>query len=367
MKLVRAAFASAVLVLAAPFMGQLNAWLRRSFPDQFLPIVMGGVIVLLGVGVLATLWRIRERRALRYGALAAALVAGAAYSMATATGSPDVDWAERVHFVEYGLVAFLFYRAWWSAGDVSCLLLPLMAGLFVGLAEEWLQWFIPVRVGELHDVLLNLVAVACGLVFSVAAEPPSALSWRLPASSRRRLAVMGSLVTLAFAFFIDQVHLGHTITMATGTFRSHYTAAQLAELSRDRAARWQVAPPTALRRLSREDQYMDEGLWHVRRRNVAAVAEAWAENRILEEFYAPVLDTPSYVSATGHRLPPEQRVAAEAAASGDRGPFISQAEPYPIYTFPRWWLWSAAGILVAALGIYGLKPQRTQRTPSQSF
>mgnify|MGYP003397973876 CR=1 FL=1 len=185
MTLAVAAAASAAIVLAAPFMGQLNAWLRRAFPEHFLPIVMAVVIVLVAAGVLATARHIRDRRVLRYGALAAALGAGVAYSLSTATGSPDVDWAERVHFVEYGVIVFLFYRVWRTAGDPACLLLPVLAGLFVGLAEEWLQWFIPVRVGELHDVLLNLVAVSCGLVFSVAANPPPEFAWRLSARSGR--------------------------------------------------------------------------------------------------------------------------------------------------------------------------------------
>jgi hypothetical protein len=349
MKLGLAAGASAAILLAAPFMGQLNAWLRRAFPDQFLPIVMAAVIVLVTAGVLAAARHIRDRRGWRYGAVAAALASGVAYSLLTATGSPDVDWAERVHFVEYGLIAFLFYRAWRTAGDPACLLLPVLAGLFVGLAEEWLQWFIPVRVGELHDVLLNLVAVSCGLVFSVAADPPPAFSWRLTAGSRRRLAIAGGAVVLALAFFIDQVHLGHVVANGPGEFRSHYTEARLGELSRDRAARWQSHPPLVLRRLSREDQYMDEGLWHVRRRNLVEPREAWAENQILETFYQPVLDAPSYNSATGHRWSPEQRASAEAHAAGDRGRIVSQAQPYPIYTFPRWWLWSAALAAIAIL------------------
>jgi hypothetical protein len=353
---------SAGIVLAAPFMGQLNAWLRRVAPGEYRTIVITAVTLLVALGVVAAVRRIRERRAQRYGAIALALAAGAAYNLATSTGSPDVDWVERVHLVEYGMVGFLFYRAWRPSGDVSCLILPALAGLFVGLAEEWLQWFIPVRVGELHDVQLNLVAVSCGLVFSVAANPPDTFSWRLHAASRRRLAVMGSLVALGFAFFIDQVHMGHTIDRAgIGVFRSHYTSGELSALALDRAARWQVQPPLRFYRLSREDQYMDEALWHVRRRNMVGGKEAWTENRILEEFYAPVLDTPSYVSATGHRWSPEQRAAAEAAAAGDPSVIVSQAQPYPIYVFPRWWLWSAAGILVSALGYW---PQRTQRTQS---
>ncbi len=363
MRLVLALLASVGVVGAAPFMGQLNAWLRRVAPDQFLTIVIATLAVLVTVGVVAAIRNIRERRVLRYGAIVAALIVAAAYSLATTTGSRDVDWVERVHFVEYGLLGFLFYRAWHTAGDASFLLLPVLTGLGVGAAEEWLQWFIPVRVGELHDVLLNLVAVSCGLVFSVAADPPATFSWRLHRSSRRRLAVVGSLAVLGFAFFIDQVHMGHLISRDGIAFRSHYTEPQLAALGRERAARWRTNPPTVLRRLSREDQYMDEGLWHVRRRNVAEASDAWAENRILEEFYTPVLDTPSFVSPTGHRWPANQRAGAEQQVA-DSGGFVSRAEPYPIYTFPRWWLWSAAGMLVAALSTYGLMPQRTQRTQS---
>jgi hypothetical protein len=361
MKLAVAIVASATVVLAAPFIGQLNAWLRRTAPEHYLTVVITVVTVLVSLGVVAAARRIREHRALRYGAIAAAMGFATVYSLATTTGSRDIDWVERVHLVEYGVVSFLFYRAWRTAGDVSCLILPVLAGLFVGLAEEWLQWFIPVRVGELHDVLLNLVAVSCGLVFSIAADPPGTFSWRLSPASRRRLAVMGGLVAVGFAFFIDQVHMGHEIERAgVGVFRSHYTADQLAEFARDRAARWQSDPPLRFYRLSREDQYMDEALWHVRRRNLVGGKEAWTENRILEEFYAPVLDTPSYVSMTGHRWPPEQRSALEAAALTDPAVIESQAQPYPIYVFPRWWLWGAAGILVAALIRYGYWPQRTQ-------
>lgn len=352
MRLALATAVSAAVVLAAPFMGQLNAWLRRTAAEHYLTIVITVVSVLVLAGVIAAVRHIRERRVLRYGAIAAALGFAAAYSLATTTGSRDVDWVERVHLVEYGTIAFLFYRAWRGAGDPSCVILPMLAGLFVGLTEEWLQWFIPVRVGELHDVLLNLVAVSCGLVFSVAADPPSSFSWRVSPASRRRLAVMGSLVTLGFAFFIDQVHRGYVIERADiGVFRSHYTVEQLGELSRDRSARWQHQPPTTFKRLSREDQYMDEGLWHVRRRNAVGDKEAWTENRILEEFYAPVLDTPSYTSMTGHRWAPEHRANLEVVAAADPTVIESAAQPYPIYAIPRWQLWSAAGsaILLMAL------------------
>ena len=37
------------------------------------------------------------------------------YSLAEATGNPDVDVVQRFHFIEYGVITFLFYRAWRAA------------------------------------------------------------------------------------------------------------------------------------------------------------------------------------------------------------------------------------------------------------
>ena len=81
---------------------------------------------------------------------------------------------ERFHFIEYGLITFLFYRAWRPLEDPSIVILPALAALLVGTADEWLQWFIPNRVGELNDIFLNGIAIACGLVFSLGADPPDA-------------------------------------------------------------------------------------------------------------------------------------------------------------------------------------------------
>ena len=121
---------------------------------------------------------------------------------------------------------------------------------------------------------------------------------------------------------------------------------------------WRAAPPTTRPpRLSREDQYMTEGLQHVQARNNAWDAgdafTAWRENLILEKWFAPVLDTPSYVSAKGHRWGPEHRAEAAARATGteSRG-FVSRAYPYPLFYWPasRLWLGAivAAGLLVLA-------------------
>src|SRR4029077_9808381 len=97
----------------------------------------------------------------------------------------------------------------------------------------------------------------------------------------------------AFAAFFHAVHLGHQLyDPGIGVFWSHYDAAGLIAESADRTGRWRTAPPTQLRRLSREDQYLSEGLWHVQERNRAWGAgdliTAGGANPLPERYFAAV-------------------------------------------------------------------------------
>jgi VanZ like family len=378
MHLLIAVLASATVVLASPFMGQLQSFLRRSLSTRNYVLLFGvGVIVAVALAILLAFLRIRERRAVRFGLLLIALVFGGSYMWAMATPWPEVNAVERVHFVEYGLIALLFYRASLSRrparrslgeggslseggrGDPSIIVLPLLASFMVGTLDEWLQWFIPVRVGEAHDVFLNLASIACGLMFALALQPPASFSMRMPPRSVRRIGVVAALACLVFAAFVSQVHLGHAIDEpGIGRFRSHYTPAQLAALQADRSVRWKTAPPLALRRLSREDQYLDEGVWHVRRRNVTGPAEAWRENLILERYFAPVLDTPTYASPQANRWPPEQRADLDRRGGAVAVDFTSAAEPYPIVTWAKGLFWAVALVVAAILAAPAIRSSR---------
>ena len=186
--------------------------------------------------------------------------------------------------------------------------------------------------GEARDVLLSLVAIGCGLAFSIGLQAP--------------------------ARFLNAVHLGYEIRdPETPRFKSRYTSEGLAAEARERTERWRTAPPATLVRLSREDQYMDEGLWHIRRRNESwqanDFAAAWGENRILERFFAPVLDTPSYAAPAVSRWPPlatvarsaevaAQREDAEKRRPAENTEYVSHAEPYPLFPWPRGAFWLAA-------------------------
>jgi hypothetical protein len=358
----------AAVVVSAPFMGELRRWIRLQFPGHFVPIV-GTAVAIAGVAVATwVVTRIRDRKASRFALIAVALIIAAGYARWSALGVPDSDVVELVHFLEYGAVAWLFYRAWLPIGDASVLLLAFLSALTVGTFEEWFEWFIPARVGELRDVLLNSVAIGCGLLASLAIRPLPAGDRHGPSRPRRNpaLAFVLAIAMLALGGFIDMVHLGHDIREPNaGTFRSIFTAAGLDEAASERTTIWAAHPPmTRPSPLSREDQYASEGLLHVQARNQAwgagLVVVAWHENLILERYFAPVLDTPSYVSKSGHRWSPDQRADAERrlrdapAAAGD---FVSHAQgafPIVVWSKPVFRglvLTAASGLIVLAVAL----------------
>ncbi len=359
-RLVLALVASLIITVGAPYTGQIRGAIQDALPGQYRIIIGGIVVVAVAFAVVTALLRIRERRFSRYGLLALAVGGGAIYTWFTATGNANVDVVERFHLVEYGMLTWLYYRVWHARGDVTSLVFPALAAFMVGIFDEGLQWLVPARVGELHDVLLNGVSIACGLLFSLGLEPLAGERWMPDRRGRGALALFVAAAVVMLAAFVHVVHLGHEINdPQAGDFFSRYSAEELLSASRDRAARWPAAPPRELHRTSIEDHYLAEGVWHVQRRNeVADPQRVWHENLILEKYFAPVLDFPTYLTGAGAKWPQEQRANAEAQAGTEASPYRSTANPYPIYTWSPMLFWSAVVGLIAVLSALLILPGR---------
>ena len=353
---------AAVIVLSSPFLGQVRSTLRAAFPRQFALVVAAIVAVAVLAALAAAILRIRARRGLRYAALGAAVVCAATFTALHATGRPEVDAVEVFHFVEYGLITFLFYRAWRPLGDPAVFVLPFFAAMIAGTFDEALQWFVPVRVGELKDVLLNSVAIGCGLLFSAGVDPPDRFDLRLAPGSLGRMGRLAAAAGLVLAGFVHVVHLGYVVTDGeAGSFVSRYSRPTLERLDRDKREAWRREPlPLTLHRISREDQFMSEGVVHVQERNEQWAAgnlrAAWLENRILEKYYDAVLDAPSYVSPTGHRWPAAQREDAASRIASDpaftpaaAAAYVSDAYPYPIVLWSKRRFWMSVAPILAGL------------------
>jgi len=81
---------------------------------------------------------------------------------------------EAFHFLEYGALSFLLFRALrHSFPNVLVYPAALLLGCLVGLADEILQWALPDRIWDLRDLGLNALAVGLvqlGLALSI--KPP---------------------------------------------------------------------------------------------------------------------------------------------------------------------------------------------------
>ncbi len=78
--------------------------------------------------------------------------------------------AEKIHFIEYGVLAFLLYRAL-KKNIPSMLIYPvsLVIVFLIGWGDELIQYFLPERVYEFRDVLLNVLSggLILALIFLV--------------------------------------------------------------------------------------------------------------------------------------------------------------------------------------------------------
>jgi VanZ family protein len=365
-RLALALTAAVAVVATGPLIGLARAALRRWLPDDYELAVNAIVVLAAAAGGIVCLLRIRERRGARYLALGAAMAFAAVSAWVTRTGDPTVDAVERFHFVEYAALTLLFYLAWRDRGDASALLLPAAATFVTGVADETFQWFVPARVGEWRDVVINLLAIASGLLFSVAIVPMARFTGRV--TERRVAALAVASAALAVAGFLHLVHAGVVVhDVEVGPFTSRFDADELQALYRDRFERWRTTPPPmTLQRYSREDQYRTEAVERIGRRNNCVPFDlrlAWKENVILERYYGPVLDTPGYDVREVSRWPPEQRSDySRQLPKAPRRPCPAEAVGPVLFLWSPLWLWAgAAAVTGAALGWARRAPATTGR------
>ncbi|MCH9650885.1 MAG: VanZ family protein [Deltaproteobacteria bacterium] len=276
-------------------------------------------------------------------------------------GIPRVDIVEKVHFIQYGLLALLLYRAVRVSGDLSMVAIPLLGALATGSLEEWVQWLVPLRVGEVMDVALNLYAGACGLVLGWTVYPPAEFRFRLPAPSLRLVSGFAASAILLFGLFYHCAHLGYLLRdPEIGEFRSWHSLRSLEEKTALYAALWQRQPPQLDRVLDVENRFATEAGWHVSARNGAYsrgdYCTALKENQILEKYFQPFLDIPNKNAAGTRRLSSDQDRELETKTAGKCPDFRSEALENRIDTRihkKTWWLFvtSLLGI-VGAIGIF---------------
>jgi VanZ family protein len=101
---------------------------------------------------------------------------------------------EAVHFLEYGLLGFLLFRAWrLSIPDKGIYLASFFTGSLVGTFDEILQWILPDRYWDIRDLMLNALAVGLFQVALGKGIRPKLESSRITPKSARIVSLIAGL------------------------------------------------------------------------------------------------------------------------------------------------------------------------------
>jgi hypothetical protein len=365
-----------LIVTTSPVMRQLRDFLLESLGTRFagvLAVGLGATIVAAIVGAALQIHEPRPaRRWLRFGGLGLALALLGIQIFGFGTGNPLIDAVEHFHLVEYGLLGALFYRAFRRYRDGSVLPLTVLAVTLVGIVDELVQWWTPVRVGDARDVLLNAYAGLCGMLFGLALAPPEGWVLRGGWVAARRVGWAAALTCLAFAFFYDRAHLGYEVTdPEAGHFRDWHSREQLLELEAERAVQWAADPPTGLEIAGPEDFYLTAATRHVAYRDESLARgdwfDAWKEDLIVETYYAPFLELRSFDGIpVQNRLAPEQRQELDAKRPRpDPVAYESPVLAEEIAVVPRPAFWAVAVAVAMALVAVpeGMRRRRPGKVP----
>ena len=346
--------------------------LREAFVARWPAELIGyGVMVVVVVVTIAAIFGLRHRHPRLDPADALWLLGVAATTLLWTRhlmGQPE----EAVHFLEYGVLGVLLYRALRTGiPDATVFVAAALVGIFVGTVDEIIQWLVPDRYWDYRDILLNggasvLVQTA---IWRMVQRPPDPISpssvrilCRLAAAEMLLLTICVTAtpqnlirVSRHFPFFVGpSVHndviseYGYLHQLDDRTlFRSRLSLDALAREDTTRATEVAAVLDASRRTYSGwvhsypivDDPFTYEARVHLfaRDRNLALARKlapqspdyrdrmttAFRENLILENFFGETLGHSSYV------WPPKKRIAF-AEAHDAEAQFVSDVAKHLI-------------------------------------
>ena len=195
-----------VIFTTIPFVLSLREYFVARWPAELIGI---GVILVMVALCAAGLIFLRRRR-LRLQVKDAALLLVVTTVLVIWTwrlmGQPE----EAVHFLEYGVLGVLLFRALRTGiQDSSVFVAGALIGILVGIFDEIIQWFVPGRFWDFRDIVLNGGAsILVQIAISVLAPAPSSPISR---KSLRRLCRLAAavVVLLSFCFAATPQRVNH--------------------------------------------------------------------------------------------------------------------------------------------------------------
>lgn len=135
----------------------------RQQADRPATLTLSTIVAVGGVWVLLRLVSKRENRSFRRSVL----LLGTALVVSAFLWRLD-NPIEELHFFQYGFLSYLTYASfagmWPTLGVWSLRSATLGLAVVIGLVDEGIQYLVPSRVGEIHDVGVNVLAGFLGLI-----------------------------------------------------------------------------------------------------------------------------------------------------------------------------------------------------------
>jgi VanZ family protein len=140
-----------------PFVRRLREAFAARWPSEFIAYAVIFIVIITAAAAVAFLRRQKPKLSVVDLAWLAVLAAVAIAWTSRLMGQPE----EAVHFVEYGMLGVLLYRALAEhIPDATVYVAAVLVGLLVGTVDEIIQWLVPGRFWDLRDIVLNGGAVA---------------------------------------------------------------------------------------------------------------------------------------------------------------------------------------------------------------
>lgn len=350
-----AALWTAVIFLTLPYAPIWRDWIYENLPVYFIPVTVASLILVVMIITLTRMIR-RCQPASDYFLLVLC-IAGYAYSL-----SKIKILVEQVHFLEYGLLAYLIITALRvDRRDSAQYLNALFIISLIGLVDEYVQGVLINRVGELHDVYLNILSGALAMVwhrFCIRPiETPSdwraALKFTLPAAGLIIIviAVFNSRIS-EFGYRIEDPEIGVFYTRIPPE-KQNGDYADSAFFKREILPLLYRSSYAELLHIVKNPAHR-EILVHIFRRDKRSKGgdhlSGHRENQILEKYFS------SYIDGTEHRWTAEKAAQVASACSEMPGElYISPVSQHIITSFTeveQWRIVIAAETLIIAAFFY---------------
>jgi VanZ family protein len=393
---------SLLIWTSVPFARAILRWTDRHLGADALRWLSIGIIGLAACWAARRIYRRARTMPRRRIALVAVITGLFIYAALASMESP----AEAVHFVEYGALGLLVFRALaFRARDPLVYLNAALICALIGVIDESLQWLTPGRYWDARDLahnsfaaVLALAALAGGLRPPYIRPPIAQSSARVSAALTATLALLLGLCASntpaatvrwaerfpALAFLLDKEHAMSEYGFRfddpdIGRFYTRFDRDAVRALDAERAGevgsiiRQYVAQdkyddflryytPTrdpfaheAMVRLYRRNHYFgvlpkyrDEPHWYA-----FHVTVAWRENQILERYFSNTLE------AAGQRWTDELKDAL--AEHVQDTPYVSPASKHLIHRVSLQQIWAAVLLALAGAAVVWARSGASKR------